>query len=70
MVLLTSVYSLARGLYAVSKQRRFRLRAIADAISVANYDIVTLQELWVQEDFDYLKIKTNSSLPYAKYFYR
>ncbi|KAI8146382.1 Endonuclease/exonuclease/phosphatase [Fennellomyces sp. T-0311] len=57
------------GLNIVSKKRRFRLRAIADAISTCDYDIVTLQELWMWEDFDYLKQQTQSMLPYAKYFY-
>ena len=61
---------LARGLHIVSKKRRFRLKAIADAISTSDYDIVTLQELWMWEDFDYLKQQTQSILPYATYFYR
>ncbi|KAI9322714.1 Endonuclease/exonuclease/phosphatase [Dichotomocladium elegans] len=58
------------GLWLVSKKREFRLRAIADAISAQDaYDIVTLQELWVQKDFEYLKQQTRGTLPYAKYFY-
>ncbi|KAI9484655.1 Endonuclease/exonuclease/phosphatase [Zychaea mexicana] len=57
------------GLKIVSKKRRFRLKAIADAISTAEYDIVTLQEIWMWEDFDYLKQQTQSTLPYAKCFY-
>lgn len=54
----------------MSKKRQFRLQAIANAISTADYDIVTLQELWVQKDFEYLREQTRSSLPHAKYFFR
>ncbi|KAI9246736.1 Endonuclease/exonuclease/phosphatase [Phascolomyces articulosus] len=57
------------GLNIVSKERRFRLQAIADAISQADHDIVTLQEIWMWEDFDYLKQQTRATLPYAKCFY-
>ncbi|KAI7855527.1 Endonuclease/exonuclease/phosphatase [Circinella umbellata] len=57
------------GLNFVSKKRRFRLKAIADAISHADHDIVTLQEIWMWEDFDYLKQQTQFTLPYAKCFY-
>ncbi|KAI7877007.1 DNase I-like protein [Lichtheimia hyalospora FSU 10163] len=57
------------GLNIVSKKRRFRLCAIADAISNTDYDIVALQELWMPEDFEYLKQQTQSMLPYANLYY-
>lgn len=63
-------YLSCRGLNIVSKKRRFRLCAIADAISNTDYDIVALQELWMPEDFEYLKQQTQSLLPYAKLYYR
>lgn len=63
-------YLSCRGLNIVSKKRRFRLCAIADAISNTDYDIVALQELWMPKDFEYLKQQTQSLLPYAKLYYR
>ncbi|ORZ06007.1 Endonuclease/exonuclease/phosphatase [Absidia repens] len=57
------------GLYIVSKKRKFRLESIAKAINQASYDIVTLQEIWVQDDFQKIKACLATKLPYAKYFY-
>ncbi|KAI8366810.1 Endonuclease/exonuclease/phosphatase [Radiomyces spectabilis] len=57
------------GLKFVSKQRQFRLRAIGDAVSQQEYDIVTLQELWVSQDYEYIKSRVADNLPYSKYFY-
>ncbi|KAI8329080.1 Endonuclease/exonuclease/phosphatase [Chlamydoabsidia padenii] len=57
------------GLYVVSKKRKFRLNAIAEAIQQASYDIVTLQEVWVHDDYKKLKSCVSTKLPHAKYFY-
>ncbi|KAI9013849.1 Endonuclease/exonuclease/phosphatase [Phycomyces nitens] len=57
------------GLYLVAKQRKIRLRAIADALSNENHDIITLQEIWMLEDFEYLKTKVKHVLPFANYYY-
>ncbi|CAO3646910.1 unnamed protein product [Cunninghamella blakesleeana] len=57
------------GLYIVSKQRQLRLKAIADTIKQSTYDIVTLQEVWVQKDFEYIKNINSINLPYAKYYH-
>lgn len=59
-----------RGLKIVAKKRKFRLHAIADCISLEEYDIVALQEVWMREDFDYIKAKVASKLPFTKYFHR
>ncbi|KAG8732193.1 phospholipase C type enzyme [Ceratobasidium sp. 423] len=56
------------GLKFVSKDRVVRTRAIGDEIAASNYDIVGLQELWVQADYDYIKSKVAHKLPYSKYF--
>ncbi|CAE6457129.1 unnamed protein product [Rhizoctonia solani] len=56
------------GLKFVSKDRIVRTRAIGDEIAASNYDIVGLQELWVQADFDYIKSKVAHKLPYSKYY--
>ncbi|KAI8092679.1 Endonuclease/exonuclease/phosphatase [Halteromyces radiatus] len=57
------------GLYLVSRKRKFRLEAIAEAIRQLSCDIVTLQEIWVYQDFNHLKNHVSTELPYAKYFY-
>ncbi|KAI7900348.1 Endonuclease/exonuclease/phosphatase [Cokeromyces recurvatus] len=57
------------GLNIVAKKRRFRLIAIADYMCQQQYDIVALQEVWMWEDFDYIKEKVKHKLPFTKYFY-
>ncbi|RCI02216.1 phospholipase C type enzyme, partial [Rhizopus stolonifer] len=57
------------GLFVVSKERKFRLQAIADYISQQDYDLVALQEVWMWSDFDTIKETTESVLPYSRYFY-
>ncbi|CAE6368165.1 unnamed protein product [Rhizoctonia solani] len=56
------------GLKFGSKDRVVRTRAIGDEIAASNYDVVGLQELQVQEDYDYIKAKLAYKLPYSKYF--
>ncbi|KAG2230775.1 hypothetical protein INT48_001677 [Thamnidium elegans] len=56
------------GLNIVSKERKFRLHAIADRISLEDYDIVALQEIWMRDDFEYMKAKVATKLPFTKYF--
>ncbi|KAJ3973937.1 inositol phosphophingolipids phospholipase C [Lentinula raphanica] len=58
------------GLKFVSKNRRERVVAIADELAnTEEYDIVTLQELWVYSDFEYVRESVGKYLPYAKFFY-
>ncbi|ORX62096.1 DNase I-like protein [Hesseltinella vesiculosa] len=57
------------GLLLVSKQREKRLKAIADYLSKGDYDLVALQEVWVQDDYECIREKTVNTLPFAKYFY-
>ncbi|KAI7887697.1 Endonuclease/exonuclease/phosphatase [Mucor mucedo] len=57
------------GLAVISKNRRHRLSAIADTLTNSSYDIITLQEVWVQKDYDYLVEKLRYNLPHAKFFY-
>jgi sphingomyelin phosphodiesterase 2 len=54
----------------VSKEREFRLHAIADYIASTNYDVVALQELWMWEDFEYLKTVAANKYPSIEIFYR
>ncbi|KIK70604.1 hypothetical protein GYMLUDRAFT_65825 [Collybiopsis luxurians FD-317 M1] len=58
------------GLKFVSKNRRERIVAIADELTqTEEYDIITLQELWVYSDFEYVRESVAKYLPYAKFFY-
>ncbi|KAI8879765.1 DNase I-like protein [Backusella circina FSU 941] len=57
------------GLQFVAKHRRFRIEEIAKFISTQDYDIITLQEVWVWSDFEYIKEAVQHKLPYFKYFY-
>jgi sphingomyelin phosphodiesterase 2 len=52
----------------VSKYRKERIAAIAQALSDSSYDIVALQELWVYSDYELIKRKVANKLPYAKFF--
>ena len=59
-----------RGLKYVSKYRTERIRAIANVLASSDYDIITLQELWVFADFEHVRAAVSKKLPYAKFFYR
>lgn len=39
-------------------------------MACSSYDIITLQEVWVQKDYEYLVEKLRYNLPHAKFFYR
>ncbi|KAK4514462.1 uncharacterized protein ATC70_002058 [Mucor velutinosus] len=53
----------------VAKKRKLRLRAIANRVGQEQYDLVALQEVWMWEDFDYIKERARDVLPYTKYFH-
>lgn len=59
------------GLKYVSKYREQRLTAIAKKLAnnAKNYDIIALQEIWVEEDFVRIKELIYHELPYSKLFY-
>ncbi|KAI5997986.1 Endonuclease/exonuclease/phosphatase [Pisolithus albus] len=56
------------GLKYVSKNRRERIAAIADAFSNSDHDIVALQELWVETDYNTIQGAVSHRLPYSKRF--
>ena len=60
----------ARGLKWVSKFRIERISAIADSLAASDYDIITLQEVWVHADYELIRGAVANRLPYAKLFYR
>ncbi|KAI0363527.1 DNase I-like protein [Pilatotrama ljubarskyi] len=57
------------GLKYVSKHRKERVAAIANALAASDHDVITLQELWVFSDFEYVRAAVSKRLPYAKFFY-
>jgi len=59
-----------RGLKYVAKNRIERLRAIAHELAASSYDIISLQEIWVYSDYEYVRDSILSRLPYSKFFYR
>lgn len=61
------------GLKFVSKLRRERLRAIAERLANPKefdecFDIVALQEVWVQEDWEYISNRCRNVFPYRRHF--
>jgi endonuclease/exonuclease/phosphatase family metal-dependent hydrolase len=54
----------------VAKSRAFRLKSIAETFAKQDYDIIALQEVWVQADFELIRASVQHTLPYSKYFYR
>lgn len=59
-----------RGLKYVAKDRKERIRAIADELAASNYDLIGLQELWVYADYELVRAKLVNKLRFSKFFYR
>lgn len=59
-----------RGLKFVSKNRKARVRALADSLTNNGYDVVCLQELWCGDDYKYLKASCDNVFKYIHYFHR
>ncbi|CAH1174062.1 unnamed protein product [Phaedon cochleariae] len=57
------------GLFAVSKNRKVRMQAIAEYLAINQYDVVCLQEVWIDRDFFLIKDRVSGVLPYSHYFY-
>ncbi|KAE9544470.1 hypothetical protein AGLY_000011 [Aphis glycines] len=57
------------GLKFVSKNRKARVRALADSLTNNGYDIVCLQELWCEDDYKYLKASCENVFKYIHYFH-
>jgi len=59
-----------RGLkWPMSKYREIRLRALGDALSTSEYDLICLQEVWVHRDFQYIQAKVRHFLPYSHFYF-
>ncbi|ODV58066.1 inositol phosphosphingolipid phospholipase [Ascoidea rubescens DSM 1968] len=60
------------GLKYISKHREERIKAFADRIynnDKDKYDIIALQEIWVENDWKYIKYKLETIFPYSRFFY-
>ncbi|PCH34151.1 DNase I-like protein [Wolfiporia cocos MD-104 SS10] len=57
------------GLKYVSKHRTERIAAIATVLAASDYDIITLQEVWVHGDYEHIRASVSNRLPYSKFFY-
>ncbi|KAH6484066.1 hypothetical protein HBI55_212480 [Parastagonospora nodorum] len=59
------------GLKYIATLRNERLTEIANQIAAADPrpDIVGLQECWTQQDYNVIREKTNSFLPYGKFYH-
>ncbi|GEQ67993.1 hypothetical protein JCM33374_g1659 [Metschnikowia sp. JCM 33374] len=56
------------GLKYVSKVRKARLQAIAEKLASSDHDIVALQEIWVEEDWQYIEEKCHAVFPHRRFF--
>lgn len=56
------------GLYGVSKYRRQRMNAIGNYLSESDFDIVLLQEVWCEEDFELLQMMCRNVYPFSMFF--
>ncbi|KAG1825654.1 Endonuclease/exonuclease/phosphatase [Suillus subaureus] len=57
------------GLKYVSKDRHERVTAIAHALARSDYDIIALQEIWVEADYNEIRQSVVPRLPYTKLFH-
>lgn len=59
-----------RGIPVISKDRRPRMEAIAKELAKGQFDIVCLQEVWSNSDYDFITENVKDVLPYTHYFFR
>ncbi|EGN93063.1 hypothetical protein SERLA73DRAFT_190227 [Serpula lacrymans var. lacrymans S7.3] len=57
------------GLKYVSKDRHERIAAIASVLAKSDYNVVALQEIWVEADYEHVRQSVSSRLPHAKLFH-
>lgn len=60
-----------RGIPYVSRDRDIRMHAIGDFFDAnAQYDVISLQEVWTEHDYQLLRKAAEKNLPFSHYFYR
>lgn len=58
------------GIVHFSEDREIRVNAISKELSVGKYDVVALQEVWSDDDYELIQEAVKNVLPYQHYFYR
>nr|CAD7199722.1 unnamed protein product [Timema douglasi] len=61
---------MSMGIPVVSKNRAERMKAIAEELSRAEYEVVCLQEVWMQRDYKQISRRCSAVLPHSHYFHR
>ncbi|KAF5272563.1 hypothetical protein FQR65_LT04902 [Abscondita terminalis] len=57
------------GIPVVSKDIKPRMQSIAEHLVATSYDMVCLQEVWTESDYNLVRDKVRGSYPYSHYFY-
>lgn len=64
-------YLKSRGIPFVSKDRELRMEAIGNFLAEnEQYDVVSLQEVWTEHDYQFIRKIAEKQLPFSHYFYR
>ena len=58
-----------RDMKWLSKHREIRIQALGERLSHEDYDLICLQELWVHDDFQYIRSKVQHYLPFSHFFF-
>ncbi|CAI9733689.1 Hypothetical predicted protein [Octopus vulgaris] len=53
----------------ICKDKNFRIKSLAKALSESEYDIVLLQEIWCISDFELLQSVISKKFPHSHYFH-
>lgn len=61
----------SRGIPYISKDRDIRMPAIGEFLAANNhYDVISLQEVWTEHDYQLIRKIAEKTLPFSYYFYR
>ncbi|CAB3369187.1 Hypothetical predicted protein [Cloeon dipterum] len=70
MAITLSIFTLnCWGIPFLSKDVPTRMNAIGNFLAQSSFDIVCLQEVWSNTDFELLRTKVQQNLPYSHYFH-
>lgn len=57
------------GIPIISKDKDVRVRHISEKLAQSDYDIISLQEVWSEYDYNKIRERISSQYPYSHYFY-
>ncbi|CAD7080239.1 unnamed protein product [Hermetia illucens] len=57
------------GIPLISSDRVARIQSITTELKKGTYDVVSLQEVWSDSDYEYIRKSTEEVFPYSHYFY-